>query len=71
MPDQTAQRIVSKLVKLSSTMGVPEMVHSDQGYNFESTLLKNTLEVFGASKSHTTAYHLQGDGMVEWFNHTL
>ena len=29
------------------------------------------LEVFGASKSHTTAYHPQGDGMVEQLNHTI
>ena len=29
------------------------------------------MEVFGASKSHTTAYHPQGNGMMKWFNHTL
>ena len=51
--------------------GSPRVVHSDQGHNFESTLLKNTLEVFGASKSHTNVYHPQGDGMVEGFNRTL
>jgi len=71
IPDQTAQCIVSELLKLFSTMGVPEIVHSDQGRNFESALLRHTLEVFGASKSHTTAYHPQGDGMVERFNRTL
>lgn len=52
-------------------MGIPDILHSDQGRNFESTLLRNTLEVFGVTKSHTTAYHPQGDGMVERFNRSL
>ena len=46
-------------------------MHSDQGQNFESNLLKQTLEAFGTSKSRTTAYHPQGDGMVERFNRSL
>ena len=42
-----------------------------RGWNFESTLLAETLKAFGVKKTHTTAYHLQGDGMVEWFNRSL
>ena len=65
MPDQTAVRITNELVKLFSMFGLPQIVHSDQGKNFESTVLKQTLEAFGISKSRTTAYHPQGDGLVE------
>ena len=73
MPDQTAVRITNELVKLFSMLGLPQIaiVHSDQGQNFESTVLKQTLEVFGIHKSRTTAYHPQGDGLVERFNHSL
>ena len=71
MPDQTAVRITNELVKLFSTFGLPQIVHSDQGKNFESTVLKQTLEAFGISKSRTTAYHPQGDGLVERFNCSL
>jgi len=39
--------------------------------NFESSLLTQTLEAFGVQKSRTTAYHPQGDGMVERFNRSL
>ena len=46
-------------------------LHSDQGRNFESTVLAQTLNAFGLSKSRTTAYHLECDGMVEWFNRPL
>ena len=34
-------------------------------------ILKQTLDAFGISKSHTTAYHPEGDGLVEQFNRTL
>ena len=49
----------------------PDIVHSDQGRNFESTVFHQTLEAFGVHKSRTTAYHPQGDGLVERFNRTL
>lgn len=71
MPDQKASRITAEVVKLFSRMGIPEVLHSDQGRNFESTLLRQTLEAFGISKSHTTAYHPQGDGMVERLNRSI
>ena len=71
LPDQTAVRITAELVKLFSMFGVPEILHSDQGRNFESTILRQTLEAFGVSKSRTTAYHPQCDGMVERMNRSL
>ena len=64
MPDQTAARIFS-------VMGLPQVLHSDQGTNFESTILKQTLQTYGVTKSRTTAYHPQGDGMAERFNRSL
>ena len=63
--------ITSALLKLFSQMGMPDIIHSDQGRNFESALLKQSLDAFGISKSHTTAYHPEGDGMVEQFNRSL
>lgn len=71
LPNQSASTITSALIKLFSTMGMPDIVHSDQGRNFESEILKQCLEAFGISKSHTTAYHPEGDGMVERFNRSL
>ena len=71
IPDQTASRITRELTKLFATYGQPEILHSDQGRNFESSILSQTLQAFGVQKSRTTAYHPQGDGMVERFNRSL
>ena len=71
VPNETATRITSELVKLFSAFGLPKILHLDQGRNFESTLLRQTLEAFRIRKTHTTAYHPQGDGMVERFNQLI
>ena len=74
MPDQTAKRITDILVTLCAIcarMGLPRIIHSDQGSNFESIILQQTLQAFGITKSHTTAYHPQGDGMVERLNRSI
>ena len=71
MPNQTAATIKAELVKVFSMFGLPDILHSDQGCNFESALLRETLDSFGVKKSRTTAYHPQGDGMIERFNRSL
>ena len=38
MPDQTAARITSELIKFFCTYGPPQILHSDQGRNFESSI---------------------------------
>ena len=69
--DQTAASITKVITKICSTFGIPSILHSDQGRNFESHMLCQMLQAFGIKKSRTTAYHPQCDGMVEWFNHSL
>ena len=71
MPNQTAECIAGILIDLFSRFGIPEILHSDQGANFESTMIQRVCAAFGVLKSRTTAYHPQGDGMVERFNRTL
>ena len=67
LPDQNAKSITKAVIKLCSSFGIPDVIHSDQG----SLLFREMLTAFGIVKSRTTAYHPQGDGIVERFNRLL
>ena len=51
--------------------GFPNRILSDQGGEFENRLLTKLNELGGVTKSRTTPYHPQCNGMVERMNETL
>ena len=72
IPNQEAVTVAVKLVdEMFCRFSPPEQVHSDQGRQFESELLKETCRLLHIKKTHTTPYRPQGNGMVERFNRTL
>ena len=68
MRDTSAEAIVNDFI---SRYGTPISIHSDQGRNFESTLFQEVCRLLGICKTRMTAYHPEGNGMVERFNRTM
>ncbi|KAI4872904.1 hypothetical protein NFI96_001931 [Prochilodus magdalenae] len=70
--NQSAKQVARRLWNdFFCIYGFPKRIHSDQGANFESKLIKDLLEMAGVHKSHTTPYHPMGNGITERFNRTL
>ena len=72
IPNQEATTIARKLVtEMFLRFSPPEQLHSDQGRQFESTLVAEICKCLGIKKTRTTPYHPQCNGLVERFNRTL
>ncbi|GFY22527.1 hypothetical protein TNCV_2177881 [Trichonephila clavipes] len=70
--DQEASTVAEAVVQhWISRYRVPLQLHSDQGRNFVSAVLKGVCELLGIDKTKTTPLHPQSDGMVERFNRTI
>ncbi|KAI5620525.1 hypothetical protein C0J50_19992 [Silurus asotus] len=56
--DQRAETVAQVLVvEWFCKFGVPGRIHSDQGRNFESSLIQQLCGLYGVEKSRTTPYH--------------
>ncbi len=51
--------------------GSPYVIHTDQGADFESELFKEMCKLLNITKTRTSPYRPQSDGMPERFNRTL
>lgn len=72
MRNMEAETVASIIVEeVIARFGVPQVIHSDQGKQYESRLFQEMCKVLHITKTRTTAYHPQSDGMVERFNGTL
>ena len=70
--DQTSPTIARLLVEeVIPRHGVPSELLSDRGTSFLSKLMEDVYKLMGISKTSTTAYHPQTDGLVERFHRTL
>jgi len=69
---QNAEIVADVLLEqVFSRFGAPAELHSDQGKNFDSVLVKRVCERLGIYKTRTTRYRPQSDGQTERLNRTL
>ena len=70
--NQTAKTTADALYKnFILNYGIPTKLHSDQGPNFKSELIKELCQLTGMEKTRTSIYHAMGNGLTERFNRTL
>ena len=69
LQDMTAVTVANAIIdEWIMKFGAPDVLHTDQGSNFNSELMKDICRIFMIEKTRTTPYHPQGNGQVERFN---
>lgn len=72
LQNHTALTVADKLVtEFICRFGVPSVLHSDQGPEFESRLFKQMCSLLGIEKTRTVPYNPKSDGMIERHNRTI
>ncbi len=67
----TSKAIAQELFLLSSRVGIPKEILTDQGTPFMSRTMADLCRLLKVKQLRTTVYHPQTDGLVERFNQTL
>jgi transposase InsO family protein len=67
----TANEAAQRLVQFIFRYGVPEIILSDQGTNFQSQVLVELWDLLDVRRVRTSPLHPQTDGLSERFNQTL
>ena len=72
IPNQEASTVAEKpITQFFLRFSLPEQLHSDQGCQFESPLLREICRILGIYNTHTTPYHTLSDELMEQFNWSL
>ena len=66
LPDKTALAVADAFFQhIVCRFGMPSVIHSDQGREFENKVMQELCLLCGAHKTRTTPYHPESDGLVE------
>lgn len=66
IPDATVATVATVFEeRILCYLGLPEVIHSDQESQIESTLMELFCQCWGVTKTKTTPYRPQANGVVE------
>ena len=72
IPDSTAETAAQAFLNgWVSRFGIPSLITTDRGVQFESALWQNLMQLLGTKHIRTTAYHPSANGLVEHFHWKL
>ena len=72
LQDMTAATVANDIIEeWIMKFGAPDVIHTDQGKNYNSELIHDNCRIFTIEKTRTTPYHPQGYGQVERFNRVV
>ena len=72
LSDKTALAVADAFFQhIVCRFGMPMVIHSDQGREFENKVMQELCLLCGSHKTRTTPYHPESDGLVGRFNRTL
>ena len=72
LKDTKAETIANAFIfNWVSRFGVPDVIVSDRGTNFESNLFNDMLKQIGCQHKRTTAYNPKANGLIERWHKTL
>ena len=70
--DMRAQTVAQAFISVwVARFGVPSIITSDRGSQFESTLWAQMSQILGTARQRTTSWHPQCNGLVERFHRQL
>ena len=71
MKNKCADTVVDLLIdNIILRFGMPLVIHSNQGREFENGLMESLCELLECTKTRTAPYHPESDGIIERFNRT-
>ena len=69
VPDKTQEVIAEALVtRWISLFGIPDVIHTDRGREFDNYLMRELCERFHITKTRTCSYHPASNGVIERYN---
>lgn len=72
IPNKSAETVAKVIIdRIISTFGPPEMLHSDQGTEFENKVIHQLQTILGYKKTCTTPYRPQGNSVSERVHSTM